>query len=95
LTQARAARLRLVNHVVPAAGLVDAALAFAAELATKPPLTLAAALSAVHRGMDASIDDGLAIVEAAFAGIVPTHDARRVSQRLWKSDRLDLPVGDC
>jgi enoyl-CoA hydratase len=25
--------------------------------------------------MDASIDDGLAIEEAAFAGIVPTHDA--------------------
>lgn len=71
-----AARLGLVNHVVPAAGLLDAALAFAAELATKPPLTLAAALLAVHRGMDASIDDGLAIEEAAFAGIVPSHDAQ-------------------
>jgi len=66
----------LVNRVVPAAGLLDAALAFASELATKPPRTLAAALSAVHRGMDASIDDGLAIEEAAFARIVPTHDAQ-------------------
>jgi len=73
---AEAARLGLVNRVVPAAGLLDAALAFASELATKPPLTLAAALSAVHRGMDASIDDGLAIEEAAFARIVPTHDAQ-------------------
>ena len=44
----------------------------AEELATKPPLTLAA----IHRGMDASIEDGLAIEEAAFARIVPTHDAR-------------------
>jgi enoyl-CoA hydratase len=26
--------------------------------------------------MDASIDDGLAIEQAAFASIVPTHDAR-------------------
>jgi len=26
--------------------------------------------------MDASIDDGLAIEEAAFARIVPTHDAQ-------------------
>lgn len=33
-------------------------------------------LFAVHRGMDASIDDGLAIEEAAFARIVPTHDAQ-------------------
>jgi enoyl-CoA hydratase len=31
---------------------------------------------AAHRGMDASIDDGLATVEAAFVRIVPTYDAR-------------------
>ena len=73
---AEAVRLGLVNRVVPAADLLDAALALASELAAKPPLTLAAALTAVHRGMDASIDDGLAIEEAAFARIVPTHDAR-------------------
>lgn len=73
---AEAARLGLVNRVVPGADLLGAALALAAELATKPPLTLAAALAAIHRGMDASIDDGLAIEEAAFARIVPTHDAR-------------------
>lgn len=73
---AEAARLGLVNRVVPAADLLDAALVLASELATKPPLTLAAALSAVHRGMDASIDDGLAIEEEAFARIVPTHDAQ-------------------
>jgi enoyl-CoA hydratase/carnithine racemase len=71
-----AARLGLVNRVVPAAELLGAALTFANELAAKPPLTIAAALSAIHRGMDASIDDGLAIEEAAFAGIVRTHDAR-------------------
>ena len=38
--------------------------------------TVAAALHAIHRGMDASIDDGLAIEEAAFARIVPTADAQ-------------------
>jgi enoyl-CoA hydratase/carnithine racemase len=56
--------------------VVPSAIALAGELARKPPLTIAAALSAIHRGMDASIDDGLAIEEAAFARIVPTHDAR-------------------
>jgi enoyl-CoA hydratase len=70
-----AARLGLVNRVVPAADLLGAAFALAKELAAKPPLTVAAALAAVHRGMDAAIDDGLAIEEAAFARIVPTHDA--------------------
>jgi enoyl-CoA hydratase len=73
---AEAARLGLVNRVVPSTNLLDEALALANLLATKPPLTLAAALGAIHRGMDAAIDDGLAIEEAAFARIVSTHDAR-------------------
>ena len=37
---------------------------------------MAAALAAIHRGMDASIDDGLAIEEAEFARVVPTRDAQ-------------------
>lgn len=73
---AEAARLGLVNRVVPAADLLDEAIALANVLASKPPLTLAAALTAIYRGMDAAIDDGLAIEEAAFARIVQTHDAR-------------------
>ena len=71
-----AARLGLINRVVPSTELLDRALELAAELATKPPATLAAALAAIHRGMDASIDDGLAIEEMAFARIVPTRDAQ-------------------
>ncbi len=80
----RADRARLVkmprvfpaNRVVPGVDLLGAAFALASELTMKPPLTLAAALAAIHRGMDASIDDGLAIEEAAFARTVPTHDAQ-------------------
>lgn len=71
-----AARLGLVNRVVPGTSLLSEAIALAELLATKPPLTIAAALSAIHCGMDASIDDGLAIEEAAFARIVPNHDTR-------------------
>jgi enoyl-CoA hydratase len=72
---AEAARLGLINRVVPDSDLLGEAIKLAQELAAKPPLTLAAALAAIHRGMDAAIDDGLAIEEAAFARIVPTHDA--------------------
>jgi enoyl-CoA hydratase/carnithine racemase len=70
-----ACTLGLVNRVVADDGLLKEAIALAEELATKPPLTLAAALFAIHRGMDASIDDGLAIEEAAFVRIVQTRDA--------------------
>ncbi|HLH96550.1 MAG TPA: enoyl-CoA hydratase-related protein [Xanthobacteraceae bacterium] len=73
---AEAVRLGLVNRVVPGANLLDEALAIANLLATKPPLALAAMLGAVHRGMDAAIDDGLAIEEAAFARIAASYDAR-------------------
>jgi enoyl-CoA hydratase len=66
----------LVNRVVSAGTLLDETVALANVLAAKPPLTLAAALTAIHRGMDAAIEDGLAIEEAAFARIVPTRDAR-------------------
>jgi enoyl-CoA hydratase/carnithine racemase len=71
-----AARLGLINRVVPAANLLDEALTLANLLATKPPLTLAAVLGAIHHGMDVAIDDGPAIEESAFARIAPTHDAR-------------------
>jgi EthD domain len=67
-----------VNRVVPGTSLLNESIALAELLATKPPLTIAAVLSAIHRGMDAAIDDGRAIEEAAFARIVPTHDAREV-----------------
>jgi len=73
---AEAARLGLINRVVPSTNLLDEALALADLLASKPSLTLAAALGAIHRGMDLAIDDGLAVEEAAFARIVSTHDAR-------------------
>ena len=74
-TSTEAATLGLVNRVVADADLLAEAMALANELAAKPPLTLAAMLGAIHRGMDASIDDGLAIEEAAFARIVSTRDA--------------------
>src|SRR5262249_159083 len=67
--------LGLVNRIVPADNLLQSALVLAAELADKPPLTLAAALWAIHHGMDASIDEGLSLEEAAFPRIVPTQDA--------------------
>jgi enoyl-CoA hydratase len=73
---AEGARLGLINRVVPGADLIGTVMDLAKELAAKPPLTVAAALMAIHRGMDAAIDDGLAIEEAAFARIVPTCDAR-------------------
>jgi len=75
-TAEEAARLGLITRVVADCDLLEESMALANELAAKPPKTIAAALTAIHRGMDASIDDGLAIEEAAFVRIVPSFDAR-------------------
>jgi enoyl-CoA hydratase len=68
-------RLGLVNRIVAGSDLLKEAVALANELADKPALTLAVALWAIHHGVDAPIDAGLTLEEAAFARIVPTHDA--------------------
>ena len=71
-----ACRLGLVNRVAASADLLDEAIALAEDLARKPPLALAAALWAVHHGLDASIDEGLAVEEATFGRIIPSRDAQ-------------------
>lgn len=50
----------LVDQVVPRAALLPAALALADELASKPPVAVAAAKFALLNAVDPSIDEGLA-----------------------------------
>jgi enoyl-CoA hydratase len=70
-----ALRLGLVNKVVEPDLLLQTTQTLARLLAEKSELALGAMLQAVHRGMDASIDDGLAIEEAAFRTVVAGKDA--------------------
>ena len=64
----------LVNAVVPHEELIRAALALAGKIAEKSPLAVAAAIGAVTRGLNVSIDEGLAIEANYFARMVPTND---------------------
>jgi enoyl-CoA hydratase/carnithine racemase len=52
-----AAEYGLVNRVVPAAGLMDAALALAQQIATKPPVTLAIGKEAFYRQIEMGLGD--------------------------------------
>lgn len=73
---AEALELGLVNQVVPGEQVLATALALATTISQKPSVAVTAALRAIHRGMDASIDDGLAIEQAAFYGIVNDPEVR-------------------
>ncbi len=71
---AEAVDIGLVNRVVPATDVYDAALELAARLAKGPALALRAAKEAVDRGMDADLSTGLDIERVRFAGLFATDD---------------------
>jgi enoyl-CoA hydratase len=74
ISAAEAQRIGLVNDVVPHEELLGAAFDLAHTIASKSPLAVAACLGSVTRGLNVSIDEGLAIEASYFARMAPTHD---------------------
>lgn len=72
----RAYELGVVNRVVPPDQLLPSAFDLAARILRHSPLTASRIISAVTRGLNASIAEGLAIESEQFARMVPTHDIR-------------------
>lgn len=68
--------LGLVNHVVPAHELLPACLQMADRIAENSAVAVTAALRAVTRGLNVSIDEGLAIEAGQFMVAVASQDAR-------------------
>jgi enoyl-CoA hydratase len=71
-----ALRLGLVERVVPAAELLDAATTLARQLAAKAPLAIAAIKQAIARGMEMPLAEGCMYEAALFGSIAATADAR-------------------
>lgn len=83
---ARALELGLINLVVPRAQLISASRALAQRILRHSPQAISAILTAVTRGINTSIGEGLHIESEQFAHLVPTRD---LSARLtaWKQRR--------
>lgn len=73
-TAQRALELGLVNAVVPAAELLPAAHELARRITRHSPLAVASVITAVTRGINLSIDEGLLVESEQFARMVPTQD---------------------
>jgi enoyl-CoA hydratase len=73
---AQALAMGLINQIVPHDGLLDAAKDMAHRIMRHSPLAVASILTAVTRGLNASIDEGLQIEREQFARVAPTHDLR-------------------
>ncbi|MEU3709586.1 enoyl-CoA hydratase/isomerase family protein [Streptomyces catenulae] len=75
----------LVDRVVPAAEVFEAAHAWAAQLAKGPALALRAAKEAVDAGLETDLETGLAIERSVFAGLFATED-REIGMRSFVED---------
>lgn len=72
----RAYEMGLVNRVVPHDQLMPSAIELGERILRHSPLTASRIISAVTRGLNASIAEGLAIESEQFARMAPTYDIR-------------------
>jgi len=73
---AEAYRIGLVNRVVPAAELLDAARAMLRQMLANGPLALAHTIEAVNQGTESTLDDGLLLEAGHFGLLAATADMR-------------------
>jgi enoyl-CoA hydratase len=69
-------RVGLVNRIVPAESLMEEAKKLAAEIASKPPISIRAAKEAVLRAQDTTLEVGLEFERKAFYMLFATEDAK-------------------
>jgi enoyl-CoA hydratase/carnithine racemase len=75
VTADEALAIGLVDRIVPAAELLDAAIAEAASLAAGPTMAIALAKRVIDAGLDGSLSHGLDLEADAFVEVFATEDA--------------------
>jgi enoyl-CoA hydratase/carnithine racemase len=71
---ARALEIGLVNSIVPHDQLLPAARDLAGRMMRHSPLAIGAVITAVTRGLNMGIGEGLQVESEQFAAMVPSHD---------------------
>jgi enoyl-CoA hydratase/carnithine racemase len=72
----QAANIGLVNEVVAPDRLIQEARDLAMQISQRSPAAVRACLESVTRGLNLTIDEGLAVEASQFARMVPTEDIR-------------------
>lgn len=73
---AEAYRIGLVNRVVPADSLAEAATGLLRQIIANGPLAIAACIEAIELGLDMSLEGGLALEAAHFGMLAATSDMK-------------------
>jgi len=87
-----ALELGLVNQLVPPGGAVDGARHLADRIMRHSPLAAARIITAVTRGLNTTIDEGLRIEREQFARMAATDDVRE-GLHAWIEDRRPVYPG--
>ncbi len=85
ITASEAKAAGLINEVVDKERLLEEAVALGLKIAGFAPEAVAICLHAVHRGLNTTIDEGLAIEAEAFARMVPTTATREALNKFIES----------
>lgn len=88
----RALEIGLINAIVPHEELLPAACALAGRIIRHSPLAVGGVITAVTRGLNMAIAEGLLLESEQFASLVPSHD---LSEGLtaWKERRAPHYTG--
>lgn len=76
LTAQEALQFGLANRVVPVEGYLDAAIAFAEEIASRAPIAVRMAKDAVNAAFETTLTEGLAIEKRNFYPLFATEDQK-------------------
>ncbi|MDQ4113506.1 MAG: enoyl-CoA hydratase-related protein [Actinomycetota bacterium] len=76
VTADEALAIGLADRLVPAASVYEEALAWASQFKTAAPYALAAAKTAIDKGLGVDLATGLAIEQQQFAGVFATQDSQ-------------------
>ncbi len=91
-TVERAMEIGLINQIVPDEALMDAAEDLAARIVRHAPQAVACILTAVTRGLNMSIGEGLAMEGEQFARMAPTQDLAE-GLASWRERRAPVYTG--
>ena len=89
LAPREALELGLVHRVVPAGRFNEEVRTFAADLASRAPIALAAAKRAIRRGVELPLTDGLALEQAEFERTMRSQDAAGAMRAWLRGERWD------
>jgi enoyl-CoA hydratase len=76
ISASEALAIGLINRVVPAADLMNAARTLAAELAMKPAIALRYAMAAINNGLEMPFAEGCQLEASLFGMVTTTEDMR-------------------